>query len=198
MWLSSNFLFVFLPEKLDCDLSEGWEFVSPSFSILAERCELSSCSVDICWMSEFMSEWINEWNNLLISGSCGTIMFSTCHLSLDCKLHEGRLFVWSIFISLQFHVHDMEFIFTESWIEKYSRAGSWTGMTMHIEISRMIVFSWCACNLNTCLTRKMRLITLTINIRVPSQIEYKDVYQHRYIFWWYSNTNFSGVIFYLG
>lgn len=36
---------------------------------------------------------------------------------------------------------------------------------------------WCACNLNICLTLQMRLIILTINIKVPFEIKYKDVYK---------------------
>lgn len=34
-----------------------------------------------------------------------------------------------------------------------------------------------ACNLNICLTLQMRLIILTINIKVPFEIKYKDVYK---------------------
>lgn len=43
------------------------------------------------------------------------------------------------------------------------------------------VFSWCACNLNILLILQMKVIILAINIGVPSQIEYKDVYKQRYI-----------------
>lgn len=96
-------------------------------------------------------------------------------------------------------MHDIERILTESWKEKCSSAGSWVEMLLRIELSCVTVFfSWCACNPNICLTLQMRLIIFTINTGVPSQIKYKNVYKHRYIFWWYSNTNFSGGRSYLG
>ena len=75
---------------------------------------------------------------------------------------------------------------------------SWNAPSYRTFLCDSFFFSWCACNLNICLTLQMRLIIFTINTGVPSQIEYKNVYKHRYIFWWYSNTNFSGVRSYLG
>lgn len=75
---------------------------------------------------------------------------------------------------------------------------SWNAPSYRTFLCDSFFFSWCACNLNICLTLQMRLIIFTINTGVPSQIEYKNVYKHRYIFWWYSNTNFSGGRSYLG